>query len=160
MSMDICRAETGLTTAAALSDWNAMVRAFLAHGAQTPVHLGKVLEAEPNAALPLAAKALFCLLLGRREMTEAARAALAEARSAIEASGANARARAWCDAAQAWLSGSPGGAIFHLEGILAQNPADTMTMKLSHAVRFVIGDAVGMRRSVARVLPAMTRITR
>ena len=154
MSIDICRAETGLTSAEALSDWNKMIQAFLAHSADTPTYLGRVLEAEPDAALPLAAKALFCQLMGRREMTEAARAALAQARTAIAAGDAPQRARAWADAMQAWLSGSPGGAIFHLESVLAENPADTATAKLSHAIRFVIGDAVGMRRSIARVLPA------
>ncbi|MEM1273648.1 MAG: tetratricopeptide repeat protein [Pseudomonadota bacterium] len=154
MSTDICRAETGLVTAEARIAWDCMVRAFLAHSAETPVHLGKVLEAEPDAALPLAAKGLFCLLLGRREMVAAAEQSARDARQAAQQHGAPLRARAWTDALLAWLKGSPGGAIFHLETLLAQNPADTMTLKLSHAVRFVIGDAAGMRRSVARALPA------
>jgi len=149
MSFDICRAETGLSSPEAVEDWNCMVSAFLAHGATTPEHLARVLEREPDAMLPLAAKGLFCLLLGRREMVEAAQAAAAAAHLSP---GAPPRALAWRAALDGWLDGNPGAAIFHLEGVLARNSADTATAKLCHAIRFVIGDAPGMRRSIERAL--------
>ncbi|WP_244437517.1 tetratricopeptide repeat protein [Roseivivax isoporae] len=131
-----------------------MVRAFLAHGATTPEHLGRVLDRAPDCAMAHAARGMFCMMLGRREMTETARTAHAAALGRLPGGAAGLRARAWADALGAWLSGSPGGAIFHLEGILARDPGDTLTMKASHGVRFMIGDAGGMRRSVERALPA------
>ncbi|MEM9317489.1 MAG: tetratricopeptide repeat protein [Pseudomonadota bacterium] len=154
MHKDIAESDTGLVTPEGRAAWDRMVLAFLAHSAETPIHLGAVLEHEPDAALPLAAKGLFCQLLGRSEMAEAAQAAALAARKAVSQGGAPERARGWTDALLAWQKGSPGGAIFHLESLLAVNPADTMTMKLSHAIRFVMGDAVGMRRSTGRALPA------
>ncbi len=152
MTPDICRADTGLTDPEAVMAWDRMVRAFLAHGAATPTHLARVLEREPDAALPHAARGLFCLMLGRREMVTAAQAAADAARRALDAGGAPLRARAYVAALQDWLAGSPGCAIFHLEGVLAQNPADTLTMKVIHGIRFMIGDSAGMRRSVERAL--------
>jgi hypothetical protein len=152
MIPDICRAETGLTTPAAAAEWDSMIRAFLAHGAATPVHLGRVLEEEPDAVLPLAARGLFCLMLARREMVAAARASADAARRALDPGCTPARAQAWLAALESWLDGSPDGAVFHLEGVLARNPADTLTMKTVHAIRFMRGDATGLRHSVERAL--------
>jgi len=42
--------------------------------------------------------------------------------------------------------------VFHLETVLVRNPADTLTAKICHGVRFIMGDAAGMRRSIARAL--------
>lgn len=135
-----------------------MVVAFLAHGAATPAHLATVLERAPDAPLPLAAKGLFSLMLGRREMVAHARTAAIAARRALDgAPGAPHRVRCWVLALEEWLAGRPGGALFYLEDALAANPADTLSMKASHAIRFILGDSHGMRRSVERVLPAHGR---
>src|SRR6056297_2368821 len=152
MTTDICQAETGMTDPEAHAAWDRMICSFLAHGAATPVHLADVLDREPDAVLPLAAKGLFCLMLGRREMVATARDTVKAARIALDNGGGPPRARAVLAALETWLAGSPGGAIFHLEGALVRNPADTFTMKLCHGIRFIIGDAGGMRRSVERAL--------
>ena len=152
MTTDICQAETGMTDPEAHAAWDRMICSFLAHGAATPVHLADVLDREPDAVLPLAAKGLFCLMLGRREMVATARDTAKAARIALDNGGGPPRARAVLAALETWLAGSPGGAIFHLEGALVRNPADTFTMKLCHGIRFIIGDAGGMRRSVERAL--------
>ncbi len=149
---DICRAPTGLATAEAQGNWNRMATSFLAHGAAAPEHLRRVLEREPEAALPLAAEGLFCLMLGRRETAAAAGASASAARRALDLAGAPPRAAAWVEALEGWLDGSPGAALFHLEGVLAVNPADTLTAKVVHAIRFMMGDASGMRRSIERAL--------
>lgn len=152
MTTDVCCAETGLATADALADWNAMVRSVLAHGAAAPTQLARVLEREPDAAMALAARGMFCLMLGRREMVTAARDAAEAARRALARHGGPARAVAWLAALDGWLGGSPGAAVFHLEGVLARNPADTLTAKACHGVRFIMGDGPGMRRSIERAL--------
>ena len=145
---------TSLASARAAAAWDKTQLAFLAHGAATPAHLGETLEAEPDFAMGHAVKGLFYLLLGRRELYATAAEALAVARR-IEAEGQiSARERGFIAALDAYLAGHPTRAVRHLEAILDDHPDDPLAMKLSHAIRFVLGDGAGMRRSVERVLPA------
>ncbi|GIT92023.1 tetratricopeptide repeat protein 38 family protein [Jannaschia pagri] len=148
---DVFDQPVSLTDADAVQEWNAMCLAFLAHGAATPVHLGRLLDLAPDYAAAYAVKGLFYALLGRREVMAEAEAACAKA-VALEAG--NARERAMLTALQAVLARAPSRAIMALEAILEDAPSDTLAMKLSHAVRFVIGDAKGMRQSIERVMPA------
>ncbi len=152
MNHDICRAETGLTDPDALQAWNLMVASVLAHGATAPTHLGRVLEHEPASAMALAARGMFCLMLGRREMLAAAHVSADAARQALATHGGPDRAVGWLAALDGWLAGSPSAAVFHLEALLVRNPADTLTAKICHGVRFIMGDAAGMRRSIERAL--------
>ena len=154
MKHDICHAPVSLATDAALSQWNAMIRAFLSHGTETPVHLGAVLSAEPRFAMGHAAKGLFCLMLGRAEMVETARDAARTALAALAETAPQARERLWVRALAEWLAGRPSGAIAAMEDILTANPADTLSAKISHAIRFILGDRYGMRSSIERILPA------
>ena len=148
---DVCYGDTSLQDAASLNDWNATIRAFLGHGSATPTHLGAVLAANPDFAMAQALRGLFCMLLGRREMVVTA----FEALTLAQAGRADyPRERAFVTALQLWLNGHPTRAIESLETILRANPADTLAMKLSQAIRFVMGDARGMRQSVERVLAA------
>ncbi|MGB5869785.1 MAG: tetratricopeptide repeat protein [Albidovulum sp.] len=149
--IDDCHGETSLQDGAALADWNAMLRGFLAHGASTPTHLGALLTKAPDFAMALALKGLFCMLLGRREMVATAVECLAAAR---QGRADHPRERAIILSLEQWLAGKPSQSIATFEAILRANPADTLAMKLSQAVRFVMGDAAGMRRSVERVLGA------
>ncbi len=148
---DVCYGDTSLQDAASLNDWNATIRAFLAHGSTTPTHLGAVLAANPDFAMAQAVRGLFCMLLGRREMVATATEALA---LAMNGRANHPREQAFVQALRVWLNGHPTQAIAALESILAVNPADTLAMKLSQAIRFVMGDAKGMRASVERVLAA------
>ncbi|MGB3556133.1 MAG: tetratricopeptide repeat protein, partial [Jannaschia sp.] len=111
----------------------------------------RLLAHAPDHAGAHALKGLFYVLLGRRELMPDARQALASAREAEADTG---RERGLVAALEAVLSGHPSRAIAALEQVLASAPGDTLVMKLSHSVRFVIGDAAGMRRSVERVMPA------
>ena len=67
---DIFGYDLTISNGAALESWNATIQAFLAHGAQTPVHLTKTLEADPEFALAHTAKGFFMMLLGRSELIE------------------------------------------------------------------------------------------
>jgi len=154
MATDICNSEVSLSTATALEDWNAMVLAFLAHGTDTPTRLGAVLDREPDFAMGHAARGLFSMMMGRRELVETARTALRAARHSAPITARTFRERGWITALEAWLAGRPSGAIAEMEKILKQNPADTLSMKVSHAIRFILGDGPGMLRSVEAVLPA------
>lgn len=154
MKYDVCHAPISLQSDDALAEWNAMVRAFLAHGTQTPIHLGKVLEMAPDFAMAHAAKGMFCLMLGRAEMIDVARDAGRVALAALAQGDASTRERLWVRALAEWLAGRPSGAIAAMEDILTENPADTFSAKVSHAIRFILGDRYGMRSSIERILPA------
>lgn len=151
---DICFCPVTLASASALADWNGVILGLLRHGTQTPVHLDRLMQAEPEFAMGHAARGLFCLMTGRAEVLRPARDALALAREKATGQTITARETAWIDALAHWLEGSPTAAIATVETVLRQWPQDTLSAKLSHGIRFMIGDSAGMRRSVERVLEA------
>ena len=151
---DLFGQPTTLATPQGLSDWNAVQLGFLAHSAATPGHLAAVLKAEPDFALGHAARGLFYLLLGRRELYTTAREALAAARAAMQAQPVTPREARYVAALAHWLDGAPLRTIAECEAVLDETPTDPLAMKLSQAIRFLLGDAAGMRASVERLLPA------
>lgn len=154
MKHDVFGQPVSLTTDQCLQDWNAAQLGFLAHAAVTPGHLGAVLQAEPGFAMGHAVKGLFYILLGRRELLQTAIDARAAAQTALKTTGASEREKRYVKALEGWLAGRPGIAIAEMEQVLAICPCDALAMKLSHAIRFVLGDAAGMRDSIERVMPA------
>jgi tetratricopeptide (TPR) repeat protein len=138
----------------ALAPWAATIAAFLAHGEKTPDHLSETLRLAPDFALGHAAHGLFCMLLGRRELVEVARADWQSAIREAQGSGVTSRERAVIDALRDWIDGSPRMAADRLDQALAAHPADALLMKLVHGIRFVLGDSSGMRRSIETVLPS------
>jgi tetratricopeptide (TPR) repeat protein len=154
MKQDVFGQSTSLTQNEVVADWNAAMFGFLAHAAVTPQHLGAVLTAEPDFALGHAVKGMFYLLLGRRELYRISQEALDCARSAMREGDITARERLYVKALDIWLAGHPGQAVQVLEAVLRDHPGDALAMKLSQAIRFMLGDPAGMRRSVERLLPA------
>ncbi len=154
MRQDVFGQETTLNSDQAIEAWNATMLAFLAHGAETPQHLGATLAADPDFAMAHATKGMFYLLLGRRELIQTAREALADARRAATAKAPTTREMLYVDALVAWMEGAPSRSIACYERVLDMHPADALAAKLSHAVRFVLGDSQGMRSSLERILPA------
>ncbi|MDG1470555.1 MAG: tetratricopeptide repeat protein [Ascidiaceihabitans sp.] len=154
MMHDICDSPVSLTDQAQLQDWNGVVHGFLSHGTKTPVHLGALLAANPNFAMGHAAHGLFSLMMGRKELWNVAVDAAATAKTAAANAPTNSRENGWLQALDAWLAGSPTGAIDAMERVLLENPRDTLSAKVSQAIRFILGDGVGMRRSAERLLGA------
>lgn len=154
MRSDIFGQPTSLNNRAALAAWNDTLMGFLAHAAITPVHLGKVLELEPGFALGHAVKGMFYILLGRRELMQTAHDAYAAALTGSKEGHITAREQKFVQALGVWLDGRPSEAIQLIEDVLRMHPADALAMKLSHAIRFVLGDGEGMRRSIERVMDA------
>ena len=154
MKTDICNAPLSLKTDAALVSWNGMVRAFLAHQAATPQHLGAVLTTEPDFVMGHAARGLFSLMMGRSELWQVAEDARTAAHTALAAGPITPREQGWLTALDRWLADSPTGAIAAIEDVLTAHPNDTLSVKVSHAIRFILGDAKGMRASIERVLSA------
>lgn len=154
MITDICSAPVSLKQQETVTHWNDMVRAFLAHGCTTPQHLAAVLEAEPDFAMGHAARGLFSLMMGRSEMWQVAEDARTAAHLALRSGPISDREAGWISALDHWLADRPTGAVAALEEVLTNTPHDTLTAKASHGIRFILGDAQGMRRSVERVLPS------
>ena len=154
MKHDIFGQPTSLTTRQGVEDWNAAQLGFLAHAAATPGHLSAVLGAEPGFAMGHAVKGLFYLLLGRRELLETAREAYADAEHSSRHGDASPRELLYVRALGHWLAGRPSQAATDMELVLEVCPDDPLAMKLSHAIRFVLGDNHGMRASIERVLPS------
>ena len=145
---------TGLKSTSAAHAWDQTQLAFLAHSAKTSEFLDSVLENAPQFALAHITKGLFCLLLGRRELYSTAGDALKIATDIIKDDGATSRERRYLKALDAWLNSRPSQSIQHLEDVLRVHPEDPLAMKLSHAIRFVLGDKAGMRRSIERIIEA------
>ncbi len=154
MLTDIFGSDVSLETPAAVDSWNKMQLGFLAHAAVTPTHLADVLEREPNFALGYAAKGLFCMMLGRKELVQTALEAEQAARLALKNVFSTARERGFVEALSLWLAGRPIAARDRIEDILQLYPQDSLAMKVSHAISFILGDANTMRVSVEHVLPA------
>jgi len=151
---DICGCPVTLTSSVALEAWNGVIHGLLSHGRETPVHLGRAMDEEPDFAMGHAARGLFCLMTGRAEVIAPAHAALAAARTAAQNTSVTMRETGWINALARWLEGSPTAAIACVEEVLIALPHDTLSAKLSHGIRFMLGDSAGMRRSIERVLPA------
>ena len=154
MMQDICESSVTLSSQSQLDDWNGVVHGFLSHGTKTPVHLGALLEANPGFAMGHAARGLFSIMMGRKELLSVAADAAKTANQMLSENGGSFRERGWVKALTVWLEGKPTEAIAAMEAILRENPRDTLSAKVSHAIRFILGDGKGMRRSVERVLDA------
>jgi len=154
MLVDTCACNVSLSDPKALAAWNGVVHGVLSHGSQTGNHLDSLLTLAPDFAMGHAMKGLACLMLGRREMIAVAQAANDEAQRLLAQGCALAREQLWCMALQDWLGGKPTHSILRMEEAIRLNPADTISMKLSHGIRFMLGDSEGMLRSVERVLDA------
>lgn len=151
---DFCGLDTSLPSAVAVSHWNVTIKAFLAHGAATPVHLEKTLELAPEFAQGFAAKGLFCLLLGRKELIVTAQELLAKARGAKVAP--LPREALYIEALSDWLLGRPSDSAARLELLLVDHPGDALAMKLAQAIRFVLGQPQKMLSSLEQIMPAYT----
>ena len=137
-----------------LVPWNKTQMGFLAHSATTAESLGKTLELEPEFALGHACRGLFTLLLARRELFETAREAHAKAQACNNANPVSEREFRFIEALGHWLNGKPGKAVGAMEANLAKWPHDALAMKMSQAIRFMLGDGPGMRRSLERISDA------
>jgi len=154
MLNDICTCEVSLTDPTAVAEWNGVILGILSHGQSAPVHLGKLLELAPGFAVAHAIKGLSALMLGRRELVSIAEDASKAANAALAQGGATKRERLWCRALEDWIEGKPSNAVDRMEQAMALNPADTISMKLSHGIRFILGDHLGMRASIQSVMHA------
>ena len=94
------------------------------------------------------------IMLGRTELNVVAAEALATAQECLTDSTPTLRETAYVQALDDWLRGHPRLAAAQMSALLDRHPEDALTVKIDHAIRFILGDAAGMRRMIEQVLPA------
>ena len=144
-------AQSAISTETLDSLWDRTIEAFLAHARETPVLINEVLTRFPDFALAPLVKGCLLLSLGRSELLGPARECLATGK-ALLAVQPDTRTALFATALESWLDGKPRSAIHAMERVIDDHPRDALAIKLSHAIRFVLGDADGMRRSLSRVI--------
>lgn len=133
--------------------WNDTLEALLAHAAATPDHLARTLAADPDFALAHAAKGLMLLSLARAELVAPARDCLAKAMAAARLRPVTRRETMVLEALAFWLDDAPRRAAQRLEAILLAHPFDVLALKLSHGIRFMLGDQAQMLSTLNRFAP-------
>ncbi|MEO0328641.1 MAG: tetratricopeptide repeat protein [Pseudomonadota bacterium] len=135
-----------------LQFWNETLQGFLSHAAKTGPSLNQTLTIDPEFALAHASAGLFNLLLGRRELFKIAQDKLKKALESDAENPVTQRERHYIDALSEWLEGKPSSAIFQMEKVLETWPHDPLAMKMSQAIRFMLGDLRGMRSSLENIM--------
>ena len=141
-----------LTTAsdAAIAGYDAAVDALAGFKADPSVHAKAALEADPDFAMGHALRGYFYLMLGVPAVHAKARASLARAEQGV----ATPREHAHFLGLQAWCNGDLTAAVGRWEKLLIDHPSDLMALNLTTSFYFHSGDALNLRDTVARVLPA------
>jgi tetratricopeptide (TPR) repeat protein len=134
--------------------WLRLTEAFLAHARETATLINDVITQHPGHAHGHLLKGYMLLLLGRAELVAPARTCLETGRTCMEEG--DVAARLYAQGLAAWLDGNPRGAIHAMERVIDNHPRDVLAIKLSHGIRFILGDIDGMRRSLSRVISVYT----
>ncbi len=148
---DLFGCDVTVSDKGSITSWNETMMGFLAHSASTADALGKTLKLEPDFALAHACRGLFSMLLARRELSTVAQEAHTKADNCRLINPVSFRENCFIDALKAWLTGNPSRSVKLMEQILSKSPHDAMAMKMSQAIRFMLGDGPGMRRSLERI---------
>ena len=139
---------------AAAGKFDALTRAFLAHGKATQNALCECFEADDRFTMAHAARGFFCVLLGQRRYLAPAEEALAKARACAAERGATARETRLIEALADLVADRPAAAVDKLNRQLEREPLDAFTIKVSHGLQFMLGRNAGMRASLESVMPA------
>ncbi len=139
---------------AAAEAYDRTIRAYLAFARDTGDRLKAVYAADADMPMAHCLKGYFFQLFSNPALHPKAEQALAQARNAADARGANPRERMHIEALAAWRQGDLRKATDAWETILVEHPLDILALKLGHFTHFYLGDAAELRDSVARVLPS------
>lgn len=106
-------------------------------------HIAAAIEADPNFALPYAAKGIFMLAQRKPELESPARKMLAAATRARTPQ--TERERRYIAALAASIDGRLTDAVTHYEAIAQQNPHDLLALRLAQFELFWLGEVAWMR---------------
>ena len=125
---------------------------FLGLRLDTGDRLKEAFEADPEMPMAHCARGYFMKLFCTPPLEQKAQESLEKA-TALAERGTEDREAQHIDALGAWCRSDIAGATDRWEAILLDHPRDVLALRLSHFTHFYMGDAAGMRDSVARVLP-------
>ena len=113
------------------------------------------IAADPGMVAAQGLAGFMNLLAARGDLAATAGLHLTAARRALALQGGSPEEAALVTALGAWHDdGDMTRSANILDDALSENPRDLLLLRLSHAVRFMFGDAIGMRRTIEAALPA------
>lgn len=125
-----------------------MTHGILAHHRQTAARIERVIALDPGAAIGHAVRGFALCLQMRTDLADAIATSLLQAEVALHERGGSDTEEALVAALRAFAVGRPFEALAVLDAQLASAPTDLLTLKLGHALHFLVGDTVGMRRAL------------
>jgi tetratricopeptide (TPR) repeat protein len=143
-----------ISDAAAITPLNQAIEAVLAHRANTATLLNQTLAIDADCALAHLIVGFAQKILAQSERDELARAAFARAACSINQRGGTAREVQLLAALDEWCAGNMRASAELLEAQVARCPTDILTLKLSHAIQFMLGDRTGMHRILTKAAQA------
>ena len=143
---------TAAAPAAAMA-FDRAIEAVLGHRADAGAAIEATFAADPDMALCWILRGAANLLLAKRESIPVAQEALSRAELSLAERGGTARERLLAAALKAWIAGNMREATDRIDEALGLNPLDGFALKLGHGLKFMLGDLVGMRRSLDRAMP-------
>ncbi|ODN72603.1 hypothetical protein A6302_00095 [Methylobrevis pamukkalensis] len=156
MTRDVYGLSASASNAEATRAFEHAVHGVAAHLPTTGVSLQAALSADPDHVPALALKGFANLILAKSELVETAAAALSSARGALaRKDGGTADERILVQSLEAALAGHFGRAAEILDQGFADRPTTFLPFKLSHALRFMVGDAAGMLVASERAVAAI-----
>ncbi len=153
MRLDTFNLSTSTVSAQAETAFEEAVHGLAAHGPNTGAALQAALSADPDHVAALALKGFANLILARSELTAPAAEALTAARRAMAGRDGGTRdEQVLVHALEAAVGGSFATAARRLDEGFAERPATFLPFKISHALRFMLGDSKGMLAMSCRVM--------
>ncbi|HEV7266133.1 MAG TPA: hypothetical protein VGN83_14615 [Falsiroseomonas sp.] len=156
MQNDIWGAAVTTTSRVAVATLDAATLSLLSQRDDTARQLAAAVAADPGLVMGHAALGILHLASGRGPRQGDARRCLAAARTAFARRGGTRREGALLSALGAWAErGDMWQAADLLDEHLRAAPIDPLLLRLAYAIRFMLGDPVGMRLSMQHALEAM-----
>ena len=138
---------------AAKTSFGRAVESLLGHRADTADHIEAALASDPDLAAGYLLRGFALRVLGRRDLQPGIQSCLQAAQRSFITRGSEPRERALFDTLSLWCDGDLPQAAATLDSHLCREPKDLLAIKLSHALRFIMGDNKGMLESLESVLP-------
>ncbi len=145
------------TSAGAAAALDEAVLGVVQHRADTAAAVMRALALDPQLVVAHAIVGFGAKLLGRRDLAPLVGAHLGRAQASLAARGGTAREELLVRSLAAWCEDDPEAAVRALDAAQEHEPLDLLSMKLAHAISFLIGRTTAMRDSLERVLPAWER---
>lgn len=139
------------TSAEAAEAMTRAVESYVGWRTDVMEHIGAAIAADPDFALPYAAKGILICSLRKPELHGKAQAMLDAARAARPP--ASARERRYLAALEASIRGEVTAAASHYEAIARENPHDLFALRLAQFELFWVGEVEWMRDISERAAP-------